>query len=115
MSSDQRITAQSERIIKLFASDPEAELAGADIERATKIAKGTIYPTLTRMHRRGWLTWRWEEIDPKAEGRPRKRLYKITGQGELAAHAIESQATTRIRQRELKRARLKPAPQGSSI
>jgi PadR family transcriptional regulator PadR len=113
MSRDQRITEQSERIVTLFASVPNIELAGAEIERATKIAKGTIYPALARMQKRGWLSWRWEEIDPRVEGRPRKRLYKITGQGEAAADQIASEAAARKHQRELKRARLKPAPQGS--
>jgi DNA-binding PadR family transcriptional regulator len=113
MTKEQRITANTERIVTLFARDPATELAGADVERATKIAKGTVYPSLTRMHRRGWLTYRWEQIDPKQEGRPRKRLYKITGQGELAAQQIESEATARKHQRKLKRARLAPAPQGS--
>lgn len=113
MSSERRITAQTERILEMLASDPSAEVAGADIERATKIQKGTVYPALARMSRFGWLAWRWEDIDPKAEGRPRKRLYMITGEGEAAASRIASEATRRERERERRRARLSPAPQGS--
>jgi hypothetical protein len=32
-----------------------------------------------------WLERRWEEIDPVTEGRPRRRLYRLTGVGAPAA------------------------------
>lgn len=111
--SERRITQQTERILEILASDPSAEFAGAEIERATKIAKGTIYPAMARMTVMGWLTWRWEEIDPSEAGRPRKRLYKITAEGEMAARKIENEAAARARARELKRARLRHAPGGA--
>jgi PadR family transcriptional regulator PadR len=45
---------------------------------------GTLYKALSRLEEFGLLTSRWEE--PAAEGRPRRRLYELTGQG---AHVAE--------------------------
>ena len=47
---------------------------------------GTLYPILMKFERAGWLTAGKEDIDPKTEGRPARRFYRITGSGALAAH-----------------------------
>jgi len=114
MSKNRRITRQTEQILETMTVDPTAEVCGADIERATKIKKGTVYPALARMARFGWLEWRWEEVDTTREARPRKRLYRLTGEGERAARRIAAESADRTHQRELKRARLRPAP-GATI
>lgn len=47
-------------------------------------AHGTLYKALGRLEEFGMLTSRWE--DPEAvEGRPRRRLYELTGRGAEAA------------------------------
>jgi len=46
---------------------------------------GTIYPILDRLLKAEWLERRWEDIDPTVEGRPRRRLYRLTGLGAPAA------------------------------
>lgn len=51
-------------------------------EARTLTAHGTLYKALERMQRAGLLESRWE--DPAAEGRPRRRLYHVTGLGEQA-------------------------------
>ena len=43
-------------------------------------AHGTLYKALSRLEEFGFLTSRWEE-PAAAEGRPRRRLYELTGQG----------------------------------
>lgn len=57
-------------------------------------AHGTLYKALGRLEAAGLLTSRWEE--PAPEGRPRRRLYTVTGAGERAAeqaaHAAASPA-----------------------
>jgi len=61
-------------------------LADGDPRRLT--AHGTLYKALGRLADAGLLSCRWE--DPaiaEAEGRPRRRLYRITGQGGLAARS----------------------------
>lgn len=49
------------------------------------IAHGTLYKALSRMTEAGLIEADWE--DPafaEQEGRPRRRLYRVTGEGEMA-------------------------------
>jgi PadR family transcriptional regulator PadR len=49
------------------------------------IAHGTLYKALSRMEKAGLLESRWEDPQLAAdEGRPLRRLYRITGAGEVA-------------------------------
>jgi DNA-binding PadR family transcriptional regulator len=47
-------------------------------------AHGTLYKALGRLEEFGLLTSRWEDA-AAAEGRPRRRLYELTGQGARVA------------------------------
>ena len=60
------------------------------------IAHGTLYKALGRLEDVGMLESTLEDPDIAAdEGRPRRRLYRITSQGRLnAAKAIDAQPTT---------------------
>ena len=62
-------------------------LSGADIRRRTKLFSGTLYPILLRFEDAGLLSSKWEGGDPRRLGRPRKRLYRVTGEGIRAANA----------------------------
>jgi PadR family transcriptional regulator PadR len=64
----------------------EAAKAIRDREGArTLTAHGTLYKALGRMEAAGLLESRWEDPQIAAvEGRPRRRLYRVTGAGELA-------------------------------
>jgi PadR family transcriptional regulator PadR len=58
---------------------------------------GTLYKALGRLEEFGLLTSRWEDA-AAAEGRPRRRLYELTGQGARAverAHADDAQPAPR--------------------
>ena len=58
---------------------------GADIMESTGRGGGTIYKTLGRLERRGWIEGRWEDPDvAEAEKRPRRRFYRLTTEGETA-------------------------------
>ena len=49
------------------------------------LAHGTLYKALTRMATAGLLEPEWEDSAiAEADGRPRRRLYRVTGEGELA-------------------------------
>ena len=53
---------------------------------------GTLYKALGRLEEFGLLTSRWEEA-AAAEGRPRRRLYELTGEGaRVAEHALAQDA-----------------------
>jgi PadR family transcriptional regulator PadR len=54
-------------------------------------AYGTLYKALSRLERDGYLASRWEDpMAAAAEGRPRRRFYRLTLEGEGAlAEALE--------------------------
>ena len=52
------------------------------------IGHGTLYKALSRMTARGLLSSEWEDADLAVEaGRPRRRMYRLTGEGERALAA----------------------------
>lgn len=55
-------------------------------------AHGTLYKALGRLEEFGLLASRWEDAEA-AEGRPRRRLYELTGEGaEVAARVSADEA-----------------------
>ncbi|HJU50994.1 MAG TPA: helix-turn-helix transcriptional regulator [Acidimicrobiia bacterium] len=60
-------------------------------EAAALTAHGTLYKALGRLAATGLLESRWEDADiALAEGRPRRRLYRITALGEKTLAAIRA-------------------------
>ena len=58
---------------------------GLDIVTSTGLPSGTVYPTLARLKRSGLVTSRWEDQRvAEREGRPRRRYYQLTADGERA-------------------------------
>jgi PadR family transcriptional regulator, regulatory protein PadR len=55
---------------------------------------GTLYKALGRLEEFGLLTSRWEDA-AAAEGRPRRRLYELTGQGARVANAARADSADR--------------------
>jgi DNA-binding PadR family transcriptional regulator len=52
---------------------------------------GTLYKALSRMETAGLLESHWEDPQKAAdEGRPRRRLYRITGAGEVALSRLDT-------------------------
>ena len=68
-----------------LASPPTASVTSRSRPTTTACA----IPILARLETVGWLTSRWEDIDPRAEGRPARRYYRLTPDGlELARAAL---------------------------
>jgi DNA-binding PadR family transcriptional regulator len=80
-----RMTTQMLAVLNVLVGDPAAEWYGLELTKLAGLKPGTIYPILDRLLKLGWLERRWEQIDPVAEGRPRRRLYRLTGVGASAA------------------------------
>lgn len=60
----------------------------AELRGGAQIAHGTLYRALSRMATSGFLDASWEDPDlAEAAGRPRRRLYRVTGEGESALSA----------------------------
>lgn len=67
--------------------DPSQELYGLEIGQAVGLASGTVHPILARLEGLGWLESRWEDVEPRAVGRPQRRYYRLTGMGAARARA----------------------------
>jgi PadR family transcriptional regulator PadR len=59
-------------------------------------AHGTLYKALSRMSESGLLHSTWEDAALAAvDGRPRRRLYTVTGEGSLALSRAQAEALAR--------------------
>jgi len=82
-----RMTMQTQMILQALLRDPARALYGLELAQETGLLPGTAYPILVRLEKQGWVTSRWEDIDPEAEGRPRRRYYRLTANGAAQASA----------------------------
>jgi DNA-binding PadR family transcriptional regulator len=82
-----RLTSQSLKVLKIFLEAPPQALSGAEIIKAAGLASGTVYPILLRFEEHNILESEWEKGKPQALGRPRRRLYSMTGHGQTVARA----------------------------
>lgn len=57
---------------------------GFEIMRVSELPSGTVYPLLRRLEHAGLVRSRWENLDPKEEGRPARRFYQLTPKGKRA-------------------------------
>jgi len=80
-----RMTTQTLAVLSTMLGDPDADWYGLDLSKRSGFKPGTIYPILDRLLKAGWLDRRWEDIDPVTEGRPRRRLYRLTAVGAPSA------------------------------
>jgi len=62
-----------------------------------KLKSGTLYPILLRLEQAKWLESRWEADDPRQLGRPRCRLYRLTGLGARKANKVLAEVRAAIR------------------
>jgi DNA-binding PadR family transcriptional regulator len=63
---------------------------------STLTAHGTLYKALGRLEKAGLLESEWEDAAAaEAEGRPRRRLYGVTGAGQLAL-AVHRAETSQV-------------------
>jgi PadR family transcriptional regulator, regulatory protein PadR len=85
MGGAPRMTTSVLKIVSAMLADVAVERYGLELMQQTGLPSGTLYPILVRLERAGWVSSRWEEIDPVAEGRPSRRYYRLTPDGAAAA------------------------------
>lgn len=81
------MTLSTQLVLRAMLDAPVGELYGLEICEAAGLPSGTIHPILARLEGHGWLESRWEDIDPHAEARPRRRYYRLTPDGAERARA----------------------------
>ena len=98
MAERLRMTLPTQFVLRALLADPQAELYGVEIGAAAGLPSGTVHPILARLEGLRWVHSRWEDIDPKAEGRPARRYYRLTAAGAQAARTALAEAYQAKRQ-----------------
>ena len=91
-SAGPRMTIPTQLVLETLLADPTRELYGLAIGQAAGLPSGTVHPILARLEAVGWLESHWEDIDPREQGRPARRYYRLTGAGAVAARAALARA-----------------------
>lgn len=94
--SGPRMTLPTQLVLRALLEHPTRELYGLEICAAAGLPSGTIHPILARLETIGWLESRWEEVDPREKGRPRRRYYRITAAGAERARDALARAHTSV-------------------
>jgi DNA-binding PadR family transcriptional regulator len=68
-------------VLRAMLEHPTDEMYGLEICAAAGLPSGTIHPILARLEKASWLESRWEDIDPREWGRPRRRYYRLSSDG----------------------------------
>jgi PadR family transcriptional regulator PadR len=87
-----RMTIPTQLVLQALLTEPTAELYGVEIGTAAGLPSGTIHPILARLEGLGWLSSRWEDINPRVAGRPARRYYRLTAEGARSAEAALARA-----------------------
>lgn len=71
--------------LRILAVVRRGRAYGLDIVTRTGLASGTVYPTLGRLRKAGYIRSSWEDQRvAEREGRPRRRYHELTPEGEAA-------------------------------
>jgi PadR family transcriptional regulator, regulatory protein PadR len=96
MGSEPRMTLQTQSVLKVLLDNPMTAHYGLEIARRVGLPSGTTYPILARLEQAGWVASEWEEIDQAAEGRRRRRHYRLTAKGTEHSRHILADTVRRI-------------------
>jgi PadR family transcriptional regulator, regulatory protein PadR len=98
-----RMTIPTQLVLLALLDEPDQERYGLELSESAGLATGTIHPILARLEKTGWVRSRWEQIDPKQQGRPRRRYYRLDPnsiafvRAALARSSASSAAIRRLR------------------
>jgi PadR family transcriptional regulator, regulatory protein PadR len=85
-----RPSRQTAALLTALAREPGEWRYGYELGKQVELEAGTLYPILMRLCDRGLLDATWEADPPP--GRPRRHLYRLTGEGERAAAEVAAAA-----------------------
>lgn len=78
MGKPPRMTLQTQLVLRSLLEDPTKPRYGTELCELTGLPSGTVYPIAARMEQAGILESCWEEPEKHvAEGRPRRRYYRV--------------------------------------
>lgn len=91
-------TPQTVALLLAMAEDFDRDHYGLELMKVAGLHSGTLYPALMRLETHGLVKSTWEAIDPVAAGRPRRRLYRLTGDGIRLTEELQSTAGSNRRE-----------------
>jgi PadR family transcriptional regulator len=91
-----RMTLPTQLVLRALLADPAQEMYGLQVCTEAGLPSGTIHPILARLERLGWAESRWEDVDARQEGRPRRRYYRLTEEGAERARIALAQSTRAV-------------------
>lgn len=84
------MTLQTLAVLQAMLDAPTSPHYGLELAGVVGLPTGTVYPIMARLEKAGWVSSDWEAINASEEGRPRRRLYGLTGSGaHTARDALE--------------------------
>ncbi len=84
-------------VLRAMLDEPTKKRYGLELGGRAGLQSGTLYPILTRLEQAGWVESTWEDPEVHlAEGRPRRRYYRLSEDG--TAHARQALAEVSSRQ-----------------
>src|SRR6476661_1987823 len=96
--SPPRMTQTTQAVLRTMLDAPGQDLYVLGICAPTALPSGTVHPILARFEALGWLDSSWEQVDPREQGRPRRRYYRLNDKGiGLARDALARVYETRTR------------------
>ncbi|MFD5724351.1 PadR family transcriptional regulator [Streptomyces sp. NPDC127036] len=102
--ADPKMTPHTQTVLRaLLGRDADGErrsavltsgLYGLELSKMTDLPNGTLFPLLERLRQAGWVERYWEQDDvAEAEGRPRRRFFRLTDKGAERAPLALAEAT----------------------
>ncbi|MFG2076997.1 PadR family transcriptional regulator [Nonomuraea maritima] len=96
MAKTPRMTIPTQLVLRALLEDPTREMYGLEICHIAGLAPGTIHPILARFEGIGWLESRFEDVDPREAGRPRRRYYRLASNGAEKARLALDNAQAKV-------------------
>jgi len=87
------MTQTTQAVLRALLERPSKKMYGLEICANAGLPSGTIHPILARLERIEWLESSWEEIDPREQGRPRRRYYWLSPEGTQRARLALARVT----------------------
>ncbi|MEU6071825.1 helix-turn-helix transcriptional regulator [Streptomyces sp. NPDC047082] len=102
--SDVKMTPHTQTVLRaLLGQGDDSErrsvvlaegLYGLELSKRTRLPNGTLFPILERLRQAGWVERYWEQDEfAEAEGRPRRRFYRISSKGAVVGPQALAEAT----------------------
>lgn len=69
------------KVLQALSQRLDEPYYGLELQRALGLSNGALYPILDKLERAGHVTSYTEDIDESAEGRRRRRYFRLTASG----------------------------------